>query len=447
MQNKTQKEIAEELGCSSSTVEKWIRKHGLGDLRRGLKANEPYNNKEVIYELYHLRNLTQKEIASRLGCTESMIERRVKSLGLAKRVYNKEKPYENKDVLFELLVENNMTYEQTAKELDCSMTAVRNWAIKFGIERNTKPLWIELDKKYGSEIVREYLKEDTYLEDLGEKYDVHTYHIKNVLEHRKIPLKTRSEIKGIGDKEGVYRTYPLNQDYFKTWTHNMAYILGFVAADGCINTGSKDIDSNWGTLIFNQQREDREILEKFKAELMYEGDVRDSYSKLNGEKFPTSSLSVSSRIMIDDIKEIGIRERKTFDLEFPSIPQAYEIDFIRGFFDGDGTVGGQYPTNSNGVRSKTLQIRVRIASASKEFINALQSTLVRYGLKEKRVVESTSIHEVTYSTRESLLIHKLFYRDSNSLFLQRKKDRFDELIRTREGQIQETEDKWRIKVT
>ena len=30
------------------------------------------------------------------------------------------------------------------------------------------------------------------------------------------------------------RKYDINENYFKTWSNNMAYILGFIAADGVI---------------------------------------------------------------------------------------------------------------------------------------------------------------------------------------------------------------------
>ena len=34
------------------------------------------------------------------------------------------------------------------------------------------------------------------------------------------------------------RKYDITEDYFKTWSNNMAYILGFIAADGVIQKES-----------------------------------------------------------------------------------------------------------------------------------------------------------------------------------------------------------------
>jgi len=41
------------------------------------------------------------------------------------------------------------------------------------------------------------------------------------------------------------RKYKVNDDFFKIWSHNMAYILGFWFSDGCI------IDKKDGTQLFS----------------------------------------------------------------------------------------------------------------------------------------------------------------------------------------------------
>jgi hypothetical protein len=34
---------------------------------------------------------------------------------------------------------------------------------------------------------------------------------------------------------GRKRIYDVKEDYFETWSHEMAYILGFISADGGVN--------------------------------------------------------------------------------------------------------------------------------------------------------------------------------------------------------------------
>lgn len=54
------------------------------------------------------------------------------------------------------------------------------------------------------------------------------------------------------------RKYRVNEDYFKTWSNNMAYILGFFAADGMVTRDAQ--------LISFSQKE-KYILEDIKKEM------------------------------------------------------------------------------------------------------------------------------------------------------------------------------------
>ena len=53
---------------------------------------------------------------------------------------------------------------------------------------------------------------------------------------------------------GGKRIYELNEDYFETWSHEMAYILGFISADGSINKQKT-------SLSIELQMRDKKVLE------------------------------------------------------------------------------------------------------------------------------------------------------------------------------------------
>lgn len=59
----------------------------------------------------------------------------------------------------------------------------------------------------------------------------------------------------------------VNENYFKKWSHRMAYILGFILADGCIvkpkRLGHGDV------LKFGVHVKDIDILEKIKREFAH----------------------------------------------------------------------------------------------------------------------------------------------------------------------------------
>ena len=77
------------------------------------------------------------------------------------------------------------------------------------------------------------------------------------------------------------RRYTLNEDYFKKWSSNMAYILGLLATDGNIHEDR--------VIRLSLQRKDIDILEKIKEELNFSGEIYLKYTKNpqnKKEKFP-----------------------------------------------------------------------------------------------------------------------------------------------------------------
>lgn len=354
--------------------------------------------------------------------------------------------YQNREILYQMLIVEDKTNSQVAKELGCSYSAIQNWSSKLGVPRQEK--WERLRDSHEEEVVKMYVEQRQTLQDIAIKFGYNDQTVKRVLEELGIKTRSRSEIKGLIDETFVYRKHNLNEDYFKTWSSEMAYILGFIAADGCIYT-SIIIDERGKhrkhLLKINLQESDASHLEKIRVALEYEGEIKiynaSGHGKIKGLKY--SSLDINSITMVNDIKGIGIRERKSLDKEIPiSLPEEYELDYIRGYFDGNGSVGKQYPTNSKGKRTETCQIRVRISSGSYINLVQMQSILTRHGLKKKNVSSGKgnrlNVHEICYSTKESLMLFDLLYKDKSAMRLDRKHESFQEYVEQRKSDIKKS---------
>ncbi len=137
-------------------------------------------------------------------------------------------------------------------------------------------------------------------------------------------------------------SYYLNERYFeKINTSNKAYWLGFIAADGCVGTGKGNM-----VLSIELSRKDRKHLEKLKEEVKYEGPIYDRKITIKNYKikkynYPTyylSNLQICNYKMVEDLAKHGIMKNKTKILKRPNIDEKYYRHWIRGLFDGDGSI-------------------------------------------------------------------------------------------------------------
>ncbi|ANE85847.1 MULTISPECIES: LAGLIDADG family homing endonuclease [Bacillus] len=120
------------------------------------------------------------------------------------------------------------------------------------------------------------------------------------------------------------RKYDITENYFKTWSNNMAYILGFIAADGAIPKENQCVSIS---------QKESYILEDIKKEL------KTNQPLYQNKKTGVYMLNINSKTIKDDLMNIhGIRPCKSFNIEFPFVPEEYLHHFVRGYFDGDGHV-------------------------------------------------------------------------------------------------------------
>lgn len=241
----------------------------------------------------------------------------------------------------------------------------------------------------------------------GAPYGLTQYMVEKILKDYGVRKRTYTEA-----KDGL-RKYTVNDDYFKSQSHNMAYILGLLAADG--NIGKKENSIN---ISLHQQ--DKEILEKINQEIQNTRPIK-IYSKKDGAD--QAKLQVFSSSMKKDLAHYNIIPAKTFSLKEPSLlEKKYIISYIRGYFDGDGSIyKGTSPIWS-------------IASATGQLLEWMRTFLaeeygiINNGIYHTKLSNGTIMYKLQYSGKEKL--EKLFniLYVSDSLFLQRKKEKFKSLL-------------------
>ena len=114
-------------------------------------------------------------------------------------------------------------------------------------------------------------------------------------------------------------------------TEEKAYWLGFLYADGYIGK-----QNNLELCI---QEYDRNHLIKFAKALDAKQKITQKSIKLNDKMYTAAKISLKDKHLVEALEKHGCTTNKTFTIKMPSL-KSKELyrHFIRGYFDGDGSI-------------------------------------------------------------------------------------------------------------
>lgn len=215
--------------------------------------------------------------------------------------------------------------------------------------------------------------------------------------------------------------YKYNLDIFKNEDAKSYYLLGAFITDGCIINNDRTIraslssnDNDWLELINQYVAPEKPIIK-----------VKDSNCYL---------LIYNCQELVYWFIDHGCYQRKSLTIKMPNVPKKYMKDFIRGCFDGDGSLSftNRY-RKDKGYYERCR--RAKITSASKDFIYSIYEYLCEIGIKS--TIQITKPHVSTYKGRiiisrnicydinlsngeEVYKFCKLFYNRNSCLVMPRK---------------------------
>jgi hypothetical protein len=204
--------------------------------------------------------------------------------------------------------------------------------------------------------------------------------------------------------------------YFeKIDTPEKAYILGFIFADGC-NYRNESNQSFW--LAIKVQLSDIDILEKIKNELNPNNRI---YRFSDRGRF-CASVVFSGNELSKKLAELGCVPRKSLIVDYPScINNDLHSHFIRGYFDGNGSIAKQH--REHGELYYAVQI-----SGSVSIINSLNGIIMSALALSGYVYNQGKVACYRLKKANSVAgFLRWIYHDS-TIFLDRKKRLADEII-------------------
>ena len=267
---------------------------------------------------------------------------------------------------------------------------------------NRKPFSNEEEK----EIIDNYLSGKS-LTFLSKQFNCSTDPIKRILKKYHVKLRHFSEQKFIQSK------YLCDHNYFKEIdTHEKAYFLGLLMADGCVNK-----KNNTTTLALHKK--DVDVLEIFKLAL-------NSNAVFYDEK-GCYSFRIHSPMIKKDLINLGCVPAKSLILDFPELKNKFIWSFILGYFDGDGcaclTKEGLY-----------TRLSISIVSAN-PFISKLSDFLKNEGIKSLNIKKLNQTSETNSTleirnTNDCMLFYTKAYENA-SFWMGRKRRKIEDFLKSK----------------
>ena len=201
----------------------------------------------------------------------------------------------------------------------------------------------------------------------------------------------------------------------------MSYVLGYIVADGCICVSK----NRRHPFSLNITSKDKSHLHNIKAALHSEHRIGE---KKNWQGDISFQIQIRNPVLTQDLMHRGILPRKTYHLDPIQVPDEYFRDFIRGFFDGDGTV---YQYAVNGVP----QIKAKLLSTSLTFIEDLNQKICKnlgiplktvHHIAERDSKKRMVKHEISFYIDDCDAFARFIYANNPTLYLPRKRRIFEQ---------------------
>ena len=245
-------------------------------------------------------------------------------------------------------------------------------------------------------IINKYLNENYTLKQLGKEFNCSYSTIRNLLNKHKI--------KSRGNKQG----YPRDEFYFnKIDTEEKAYWLGFLYADGCVHSNNYEISINIT---------DKEHIEKFKTAIKA---FNHNITEIQDKRFQNAKtlyqFSIKDKQLHQDLIKWGCIPQKSLLInKIPNIPRDYVSHFLRGYFDGDGSL--HYLQSTNNYRISFI--------GTKDFLNDIQKELQTNVSLQSNIAGKAYILQIAGRKQVERILNYLYNNSKENNRLNRKYQKY-----------------------
>lgn len=205
---------------------------------------------------------------------------------------------------------------------------------------------------------------------------------------------------------GSKRKYLANDFFFSKWSVDMAYCLGFIAADGHVWK-----ERPFLTICISNK--DHECLDYIK-------NCISPNTKIRNGQHNTIQICINSKRIWKDLNKYGINHNKSEYMRLPKIPNKFLGDFLRGYFDGDGSIWESVDNRRTKTRHNSS-----LASSCEIFLLDIWK-VIKIGRIRKH--SSKKCYYLEFSQNDTLKLKDILYKDCHTFKMIRKYEKFLNIV-------------------
>lgn len=299
-----------------------------------------------------------------------------------------------------ILLENNFTFTDICEVMKTDRSRFARFLEQNGIrDYQVNNTVYDYNSDFCISILNDY-NNGMQRKEIMKKYNIHDGLLYRILDYYNCNL------------QGIQREYTLNEYFFNVIdTEEKAYWLGFLYADGYVYNGPKRY-----AVELTLKEDDEQHIINFMNIINYNGPIIHKVVTLNDRKYKASRINICSKKFSQSLVDKGCVQNKSLILKFPDIkivPKDLQRHFMRGYFDGDGSVS---------VSSGQLHLSVM---GTNDFLNKYMEILNDNGTNKKDIKSTKSkAFVINYGGNKQIKHIYNFFYDNSTVYLKRKYERF-----------------------
>lgn len=221
--------------------------------------------------------------------------------------------------------------------------------------------------------------------------------------------------------------YSFNRDFFYQDSAELAYFLGLLSSDGYIQTSANVIG-------IELKQSDKKILEDIAQAMKYNRPIRDSERKERGNGYFSKFILENKEIkqlLIDKYNIIPNKTINNFCFNFSNLDKKYWKDYIRGYFDGDGSIKMTGKSITFQIDSTSIKMLLAIEKALRVYDDSIHLSISerkRNIQKQEKIHSKLPLYRLYGYGDTAKKVFDIIYTDA-TIYLQRKYDRYIEYMK------------------